>query len=349
MFTTPSIYLRALLAIIFLLLISCDKPTSDNIPMSENNTKFEWDATESAPKHYPMEIIRGTFIYRGEKELGLYIPSGGTLRDGWGEFVSSHVTGERYKPLPYRLKITFFSYGEKQFYQGEFELPYEEILALFREGVAADPDDPTVNSIMAGIAPGGVVAVWVIGSGDYKEVFFGQAEKIELDPSRAFGLPFKDKAESDAYIAKQLVNSLTPEEIESLNKNGIPFDLWSRYRNRYAWAPVIKGGHSRDYVNVIYFNGENERRWRDFGRIDSNELRTVPKRLSFGAIVNGKKTLFQVSFEEFETLAAFEQLAANGEKLYLEFEPKWPRSQTRVRLHNGKESSELVKAVSKDW
>jgi hypothetical protein len=45
--------------------------------MGKNDTKFDWGATESAPKHYPMEIIRGTFIYHGEAEKGLYVPAVG--------------------------------------------------------------------------------------------------------------------------------------------------------------------------------------------------------------------------------------------------------------------------------
>jgi hypothetical protein len=99
-----------------------------------------------------------------------------------GSAISSHVVGEQYKPLPDRLDITFYSYAEKQFYQGEFELPYKKILSLFSDGVAENPDRPIYTRIMEGIAPGGAVSVWVIGRGDYIEVFFGQAEKVELDP-----------------------------------------------------------------------------------------------------------------------------------------------------------------------
>jgi Protein of unknown function (DUF2931) len=58
--------------------------------------KFEWQTTESAPKHYPMKIIRGTLIYHGEAEAGLYIPSGGTLSSGWGDPISSHTVGEKF-------------------------------------------------------------------------------------------------------------------------------------------------------------------------------------------------------------------------------------------------------------
>ena len=316
--------------------------------MSKNDTKFEWDATESAPKYYPMEIIRGTFVYHGEKERGLYIPSGGTLKAGWGQPISSHDVGEAYKALPDRLKITFFSYAEKQFYQGEFELPYEKILTLFREGVAANARLPTYSRIMAGIAPGGVVVVWLTGQVT-TEIFVGQAEKVELDPGRAFALPFTSKEQSDAYIAKQLVNVLTPEELDSLKQNGIPFGLWSRYRNHYDWYPVLIEGRKPDNTDVKFVNGEYIGIW-DFDDAKALETpRPVPKRMSFIAILNGKKTIYQMSFDEFETMAAFEQLGSNGEKVYLEFDPKMPRSQTRVRLYNDEESIVLKKTISKDW
>lgn len=328
------------IATLILLTGSCDT-------MSKNDTKFEWLATESAPKHYPMEIIKGTFIYHGEAEQGLYIPSGGTLKAGWGRGISNHVVGDKLKPLPDRLKITFFSYAEKQFYQGEFNLPYEKILALFREGVAADKEDPIYNKIMVGIAPGGAVAVWVKGT-ENVEVFFGQAQKIELDPGSAFGLPFKNKQEADAYIAKQLVNVLTPDELASLKKDGIPFGLWARYRNRYDWRPTITEGHNLDDVDALFVNGEYIGEWILAGKKQSDTLRTVPKEVSFITLLNGDNYPIQVKFDEFETMSAFEKLGANGKKLYLEFDPRLPRSQTQVRLHNDKESISLKKVEIKD-
>ena len=119
---------------IFLLLL-----TGNSLAMSKNNTKFEWIATESAPQHYPMEIIKGTFYYHG-KDNGLYIPSGGTLSYGWGHGISNHHLHDGRERLPARLKIIFFSYAEKQFYHGEFDLPYEKIVSLFQDGI----DNPRV-------------------------------------------------------------------------------------------------------------------------------------------------------------------------------------------------------------
>jgi hypothetical protein len=315
--------------------------------MSKNATKFEWEATESAPKHYPMEIIKGTFIFQGEAEKGLYIPSGGTLTAGWGRAISNHSSGDKPLPLPDRLKIIFFSYAEKQFYKGEFALPYEKILALFREGVAENKDNPTYGRMMVGIAPGGTVAVWVNGMKN-KEVFFGQAQKVELNPSVAFGLPFESEKQKDSYLAKQLVNVLSPEELESLKKDGIPFGLWSRYRNLYHWVPAFTEGHDSEKFSVIGINGENNRAIFFTDQEELNSLRPVPTNIGFHTMMNEKKYVYITDFDEFEMMEAFEKLGVNQQMVRIEFDPQLPRSHTQIRMHNDKESIQLKKFTIKD-
>jgi hypothetical protein len=338
---THNIYQR-ILATIVLLLTGCANAMTTIV------TKFDWGATESAPKHYPMEIIQGNFIYHGEKDSGLYIPSGGTLTKGWGKPISSHSVGEKYKPLPDRLKIFFFSYAEKQFYKGEFDLPYDEIIAMFRQSVVDNKDKPyPVFRIMVGIAPGGAVAVWVVTLDYYKEVFFGQAEKIDLDPSRAFRLPFKDEADTDKYIHDGLVEAISSEELESIKKHGIPFDLWSKYRNRYKWAPKILGGGK--HLSATFINGESIRKWLNFEDINANEFMVVPRNMSFETTVNGIETIFEIYFDEKETMKAFEKLSESGEPIYMEFTPRRPRTAIGIRLYNENEFIELKKFHSTDW
>ncbi len=309
---------------------------------SNTDTKFDWLATESAPQHYPMEIIQGTFIYHGENEQGLYVPSGGTISSGWGHGISNHIVGEKLKPLPDRLKIIYFSYAEKQFYKGEFDLPYEKILTLFREGMEKDSRHPDYTKIMVGVAPGGTVVVWVAGQ-KQEEVFFGQAKKVDINPNVGFALPFKDKAEADAYIAKQLMNTLKPAELESLKKDGVPLGLWARYRNKYIWLPTFTVGHSPNELDVSYLNGEFVTDWDPADKKELKNPRPVPKKASFMT----EQALYTITFDEFETMAAFEKLGANGKKVMIEFDPRMPRTDIRIRMYNDKESIELKKFVSK--
>ncbi|WP_126456866.1 DUF2931 family protein [Sulfuriflexus mobilis] len=319
----------------------------DYYAIAKNMTEFTWGATECAPKGYPMEIISGTFLFKGE-DHGLYIPAGGTLTGGWGNSLSNH--GSILHSLPDRLKITFFSYAEKKFYHGEFALPYDRLVALFQEGVQTGEVFPVYTKMMAGIAPGGVVSVWVTGKSKV-EVFFGQAEETHLDPSIAFDLPFDSAEEADDYMAKGLLESVSPDELRSIKENGIPFDLWSRYRNRYHWFPRAKEGYVHSF-SVHYVNGESEK--GHFPFVDSeNKLRLlpVPRQLLFET----KDHIYDVHFDHLEIVAAFEQLNAHENlteeqrRIALELDLQYPRSNSRAKVYNAKESIELEKVVFDDW
>src|SRR5690606_26482489 len=121
----------------------------------------------------------------------------------WGQMVSSHLVGPDLKPLPDRLEITFFSFLENQHYQGTFDLPYDDILAMFREG--ENPEgDPTYDRIMVGVAPGGTVAVWLMGVAKTTEVFLGKADPVDLD-LMAFGEKIRDR---DAYVQAELEDTI---------------------------------------------------------------------------------------------------------------------------------------------
>src|SRR5690625_5873636 len=96
-------------------------------------------------------------------------------KKGLGVMFSSHIVGPDLKPLPDKLHIKYFSYLEDQFYEGNFDLPYEKILFLFREG-SKDKDNTEYNRIMVGVAPGGSVAVWLQGQIKKNKDFIGKAD-----------------------------------------------------------------------------------------------------------------------------------------------------------------------------
>lgn len=303
-------------------------------------TKFEWYAVATAPRDYPMEVINGTFYYKGQ-ESGLWIPSGGTLNEGWGESASVYVVGPEFKPLPDRVEVKFYSYTENQFYQGEFTLPYDKILDVFQQRQRNMPDKP-YRSILLGIAPGGAVSVWLDGSRT-DEVFFGQAEKIEMTPSQAFKLPFSSKEQSDHYVESALAESVTPEQLAYIKEHGAPIGTWARFRNRYKWAPVYADEKTPPKLEMAanFLNGE---RWwipTQFDETLANSPKVLPKQVKFRA---GSANLFyDINFEPFELMEAFEKLGANGEKVFIEFDPQVPVERMKIRVYNEKESIELKK------
>ena len=118
----------------------------------------------------------------------------------------------------------------------------------------------TYNTVVVGIAPGGVVVLWV-GSGYFpiKEIGRYQAEKIALREPE--GLDNHQRLIFDKEYAKRLLtnNTIIPEDFREANKNKpIPFGLWDSYRdNQYQWYPTfeIPNGKMGD-VHYQYWNGE---------------------------------------------------------------------------------------------
>jgi len=279
--------------------------------------KFDWKATESAPKYYPMEIVKGDFY--APDGYSLYVPNKKTIHKGWGNSISSHLVGPDLKSLPNKLKITFFSYTEDQFYHGEFDLPYEEILKLFTEGYFSPKEEghTTYFEINAGVAPGGTVSVWLGGIDKTTEVFSGQAEKTDVDWKVIIDNPDISRAE---FIEESINYSRTPEEQELLKGKNVPVDLWQTYLKRYNWQPLFSGQEPPEIMELIkYYNGEEGYLFYPLEDNVRDELRPIPKELHFNwEWPKGRLLSFELYFDEEEIFSAFEKLSQANLPLYLE-------------------------------
>ncbi len=301
-------------------------------------THFRWYAVATAPRDYPMEVIGGEIIYKGGGGSSP-IPYGGTLTTGWGKSASGHSGGPENPPLPDRVKVTFYSYAENQSYQADFALPYDTILAKFQQQPKEHPNESNYDQILLGIAPGGAMSVWLDGMRTI-EVYFGQAEKIELTPSEAFRLPFKSKQQSDEYVAKALAESVTPEQLAYIKTHGAPIGAWARFRNLYKWSPVYKEGKNPTMpeMKAQYLNGERYPLPTHFSDEYANTPKPLPSRLTFRAqVTQDKKPVYIIDFEPFELMEAFEKLGAHGEKVFIEFDAQIPVTSTKIRVYNDRE------------
>ncbi len=315
--------------------------------MKKEKTEFDWYAVASAPLNYPMEVRWGEFRYHGTENTGLLIPSGGTLRQGWGESFSAYVVGPKFKPLPDRVEVTFYSYAEKQFYYGEFDLPYEKILQLFQQREENFPDK-SYDSILLGIAPGGAVSVWLQGSIS-TEVFFGYAKKIDRDPSIGFGLPFTSPEQANNYIESALAEAVTPEQLAYIKQYGPPFGAWERFRKLYKWRPVYKDGKIPVDIKLpgLFVNGERYHIPAQFTDEYANTPKPLLKETNFRAL-GPEGPVYTITFDEMELIEIFEKLGSNGELVYLEFDPRIPRHHMKIRAYNDKESIEFKKVHIKE-
>lgn len=298
-------------------------------------TNFKWYAVATAPREYPMEIISGTFFFKDMND-GIPIPSGGTLTTGWGKSASAYVGSDEIPPLPDRVHVKFYSYVEKQVYEAEFVLPYETILDKFQHQLKEHPDKANYSSFLLGIAPGGAISVWLEGTTTI-ELFFGQAKRIDMAPSVAFDLPFKSKEQSDDYVDNVLADSMTPEQLAYVKEHGIPTGMWARYRNLYKWSPMYRDGKNptAPEMRARYLNGERYPLPAHFNEELADTFKPLPSSLTFKAQATpDEKAIYIIDFEPIELMEAFEKLGANGEKVYIEFDPQVPVTNMKIRIYN---------------
>lgn len=319
-------------------------------------SKYIYQASESAPEKYVMTIVVGSLGFDGGSRS---IPNGSSLDNGWGTGASSHVV-ETTAPPPKTLGILFFSYHENQFYRGRFELPYDKIAKLMKEGHYSPKTDKhiTYDTFVVGVAPGGAVAVWAESLDKTIEVFFGQAEKVEEEWSVINPNP---KITREEFISRRIKESLvTPEAIATAKKNGPPIGLWSRYRTRYNWQPVFTGMTlAGGRINTIkYYNGERDYLDYPLDKANVASTRAIPSELHFvwehTKATKEKKatgTVFRIYFNEPEIFDAFQKLGSNNPALQLELrmEVVSGKNTFTTWLRNDKESIQLKKALVKNF
>ncbi len=275
--------------LLFILISGCST-------LNRENQYYVYGAQKSGPKGYPVNILSAMLFFKDE-EGGLPVPSGPS--DGkWGSGISNHPHVER--SLPDRLGVSFYSYAENQAYHGTFDLPYDKLVEFFQWGV----DNPKVMGNMSlpiftrfvvGVAPGGTVAVWIKGHGEQREVFFGNAEKIDMSLSSVFQVPFGNKEEAETFRLEVLQETVGEEQYNNIQKNGPPFDIWQRYREPFQWIIEAKNNAPIKGLYVTHINGEFFKTKADSPQIKNA---SIPSFIRF----RFASKLYDINLDDYETI-----------------------------------------------
>ena len=235
------------------------KQDKNNKANANAQPEYKWGVAVNTPIGYPIRfyaaMVGGTPIV-GELYTKKEEPD-------WGNAFGYESTSM--DKLPKSVDMVWLSYKEDCFYRLKTAINYEKIAKLFREGFNqrvpnGEVRHKTYDTIVVGIAPGGVVVLWA-GRGYKKITEIGryQAEKIDLKEPP--GLDSHERLIFSKEDREEVLNSdLTiPKAVREANKNKpIPFGLWDSYRdNQYQWYPTfeIPNGKIGD-VDYQYWNGE---------------------------------------------------------------------------------------------
>ncbi|MBF7093625.1 DUF2931 family protein [Flavobacterium sp. ALJ2] len=218
--------------------------------------KYEWSANIAAPREYPVEVYTGA--------VGGYFFSqmGGFRNSGWGGSGSINFIKA---PLPDKLDMTWLSYVDDKFYTGEWKLPTEKIQQLFDEGFYAKRGEEGVTEpyeyIKIGLAPKGMVVVWVAGITKQVEIARFQAHETIINPK----LISKDEKYMfrNGYSQHRLENNfvISKDIREQIKQYGYPPpEAYEEYREKYNWKPkvILPEGSKITSMYIKMCNGEME-------------------------------------------------------------------------------------------
>ena len=190
--------------------------------------KYEWNAGMSAPKYYGNGGPMVEYFYKGKSVAGASANIG--FDPGWGVTAGGYSGGEQYKDIPDCVAVSWICATDGIEYRGGARLPRERMLELFKKGFKTVYGmKTTYTSIVAGMAPGGNVTIWLRGSERLTEIIRFKAENNGIwkehdeDYNNYMGeiTSSKEYINSEASIFQYL--------------HGVPYDVWEKGDKEYDY------------------------------------------------------------------------------------------------------------------
>lgn len=327
--------------------MSCQSPTP-------SLKKFEWLPTECAPELYPAIIASASFIFPD----GQRAPIMGTdpIKNGWGEDGTTAVIGDEQKLVPVKLEITWLSYTESKFYSGIFDLPVDKITKLFEKGYTHPYTlkHTSYKGMVVGMAPGGVVVVWIQGINNQVEIGRYQAQPSKLTVEQFIAVKgYSSDMTRDLGAIVESIMKDEPEATANLKAKGLQLGLWDTYRERFNLRPVVsfEQSHNEKVTELFmhFYNGEQEDRVAKALQKPDYAERARLKNLRVKWTDNwaGKKTnyLLVVKLNETEVFKAYKDVYGDNAKqpaeLLIQLNPG--DNKYRLFLQHDTKKIELVK------
>lgn len=246
----------------FIKLLSLILVTNVVTSSCQNNNmeqKFDWSATLSAPEEYPVQVYKGEIIAKDYKQS---LAGFGSINYGWGNEAGTVVIGPDLKHIPDSLEIAWHSFVDQRNFEGKWALPKEDLIRLFNKGLIdkSTKKKSTYNKFIVGLAPNGLVVVWIAVAGSQIEIAHFKAKEVPVN--------IEDISEDSKPIFSKKYNDVVLSELneklktfERIKQNDYPkIDLYEDYRIKYLWKPLIelpKNEMLTDYVLRTY-DGEVE-------------------------------------------------------------------------------------------
>jgi len=307
----------------------------------------------------PVEVVEGRCSAPGGG--GFHVPSGYYLESDWTGGGTAEVMGEARHAAPDSLHLLWYSYAEDTFYQGDFPLPRARLYALLKAGYWDDTYDKrdTYGEVTICLLPKGGAVVWLSGAGN--KVLLGRYQGHAMAYDFAAFKPGVDRA----GMAQEERAKLPAAVQEQLRTGTFGPAQWDAYLVKYLWqvevtmqdtprpVPLSLYNHYVEYVSAEHDTYPVAK--EDMGPYLDIVRQPTPKAVPqvLGLFVKNKyreKHEIRVNpFDEAETLAAFQSLAARHPKVPIVLGVEVDKFFTRatLTLSNGFQTLPLEKATVK--
>lgn len=269
--------------------------------------KYNWEPTSSAPLLFPVEFHAAYMRYGNNSALA--VPSSMRINNGLGTpGLTYGLNDEGSYPLPTGLDIVWLSLVDKKFYRAEVDFPMDTLTSLFDKGyINGKGEREYYNMVNVGLIPGGRIIIYLDGGEKRVELCDFQGEETMVNMKDFLPNAYFAYENYDAYF--QEVFSDDDDWILNYKTNGVPYDLWDRYRERFNYDINFEFENKASRPNGSAYGFANKERCNINQYNPAISIRpTSPIRLiNTGWIVDGYEYSAWFYFNEQEVLRVFDE------------------------------------------
>lgn len=273
----------------------------------------------STPEGYPVKLMtdggRLSVIIDGKGYYAGKFYKDGVSSESWG--IGS--TGGYGETLPDSLKLFWYSFVENKYYRLNTKLDKAKISEYFKKEFKMEKWNDRIRSsqinrteyesLVAGIAPGGDVVLWISGGNDTREI--GVYKGKEMNRNQLKGYDIVEEEEIKKVLSDTCTCKNDPQFRKIVhNDKPIPFGIWTKkYRERYHWKVEINPlGETKSELKFNFFNGENFSLYNEEVAKMTYQKLVLPSYINFTFTKNKKEYNAYFEFEEDEIFNNFKKL-----------------------------------------
>lgn len=325
-----------------------ERQTYNNEQVYHSTEKYDYQQGISTPEGYPIKLLSEsefTIAVKGDRTPYTLLETNKVYSINWGNGDTTFKSSDGPDiVLPNRLELFWYSFLENKYYRLSTKLNKTQISRYFKKGYKWDYSGNldkiatrNYRELIAGIAPGGDVVLWISGPDNTKELEVFKADLIDMKEHEVYNLVKEDE------IKKVLSDTCTCKENVQFRKivnNGkpVPTGIWgNKYRKKYDWKVAINNlDQTKAKLDISFFNGEEYELFNEEVAKMKYTQQVVPEYLIYTFIKNKKKYKAFLQFDENEIFSHFEKLTSNNsnESLDIVLNISTDLKQTTIQLQS---------------